>query len=201
MGMQDEYPYQLPVSLQVKLTEREWVETFAPESHKIVRGLYKELTQKRTKLVARIDKAFAAIDAESSNEDYRYFWKAAFHAKYNLDEQLRDVDIKLARQRRYLTIINDKPLPDGAINAELIQAAKEVLIESLFSQQFKQSGNKLQGLCPFMTEKTPSFFIYKNTNKCWCFGCQQGYGVIDCYMKLHDCNFKTAVLALTGGKR
>ena len=190
---------QLPESLQVNLSEREWVETFVPESHKIVKGLHRELTHKRTKLVAKIEKAFAAIDAESIDEEYRYFWKAAFHAKYKLDEQLRDVDVKLARQRRYLTIINNKPLPEGAINAELIQAAKDVPIESLFSQQFKQTGNKLRGLCPFVPEKTPSFFVYMDTNRCWCFGCQQGYGVLDTYMKLHDCNFNEAVLALTGG--
>ena len=198
--MQDEYSYQLPNELQIKLSEREWVEAFAPESHKIVKRLHKELIQKRARLVARIDKAFAAIDAESSNEDYRYFWKAVFHAKYKLDEELRDVDIKLARQRRYLTIINDKPLPEGAINAELIQAAKDVPIETLFSQQFKQTGNKMVGLCPFHEENTASFFVYKNTNRCYCFSCKAGYNTIDGYMRLHDCNFNEAVLALTGSE-
>lgn len=188
-----------PETLQVQRTEREDVENFAPESHEIVRRLYKELTQKRAKLVARINEAFAAIDAESTNEDFRYFWKAAFHAKYKLDEELADVDIKLARQRRYLRIIDDKPLPEGAINSELIQAAKEVPIESLFSQEFKQTGNKLVGICPFHEEKTPSFFIYKNTNRCYCFSCKAGYNTIDAYMRLHDCNFNEAVLTLTGG--
>jgi DNA primase len=191
---------QLPEALQVKLSEREWVETFAPESYEIVRRLHKKLTQKRAKLVARIDKAFAAIDAESTNEDYRYFWKAAFHAKYKLDEELRDVDIKIARQRRYLTIINDKPLPVGAINAELIQAAKDVPIESIFDQQFRQTGNKLVGICPFHEEKTASFFIYKDTNRCYCFSCKAGYNTIDSYMRLHDCNFNEAVLTLTGSE-
>jgi hypothetical protein len=189
---------QLPDELRVKRTERENVEDFAPESHEIVRGLYKEQTQKRTKLLAKIEKAFAAIDAESTDEDYRYFWKAVFHAKYKLDEELKDVDIKLARQRRYLTIINDKPLPEGAIDAELIQAAKDVPIESIFDQQFRQTGNKLVGICPFHEEKTASFFIYKDTNRCYCFSCKAGYNTIDGYMRLHDCNFNESVLALTG---
>jgi hypothetical protein len=189
---------QLPDELQVKLSEREWVETFAPESHKIVKRLHKELTQKRTKLVSKIDKAFAAIDAESPNEDYRYYWKAVFHVRHKLDEELRDVDIKLARQRRYLTIINDKPLPEGAINAEMIQAAKDVPIESIFDQQFRQTGNRLVGICPFHEEKTASFFIYKDTNRCYCFSCKAGYNTIDSYMRLRDCDFNEAVLELTG---
>ena len=189
---------QLPEALQVKLSEREWVEAFKPESHKIVRGLYKELTQKRAKLVARIDKAFAAIDAESVDEFFCYFWKAAFHARYKLDEELRGIDIRLARQRRYLRIIDNKPLPVGAVDAELIQTAKEVPIESIFDQQFKQSGNKLFGLCPFHAEKTSSFCLYRDTNRCYCFGCGAKGNVVDTYMKLNDCSFNEAVLALTG---
>jgi DNA primase len=189
---------QLPEEVQAKLSEREWVETFAPESHEIVRGLYKELTRKRAKLVARIDKAFATIDAESTNEDYRYYWRSAFHAKYKLDEQLKDVDTKLARQRRYLRIIDDKPLPEGAVDAVLIQAAKEVPIETIFNQEFRKTGNKLLGLCPFVEEKTPSFVLYLDTNRCYCFGCGAKGNVIDTYMKLYECSFNEAVLTLTG---
>jgi hypothetical protein len=178
-------------------SDRELLEIFEPESHKIVRGLHKELTQKRAKLVARIDKAFAAIDAESSNEDYRYYWKAVFHVRHKLDEQLKDVDIKLARQRRYLRIINGAS--EGEVNSATIQAAKEVPIESIFDQQFKQSGNKLFGLCPFHEEKTSSFCLYKDTNRCYCFGCGFKANVVDAYMRLRDCTFNEAVLALTGG--
>jgi hypothetical protein len=184
--------------LMIRRTDSEWIEIFAPESHTIVTDLYEELTQKRTNITARLDKEHTAIDAESDNEEYRYFWKAALNAKYKYDEQLRDLDTKLARLRRYIRIIKGAPLPKGAVTSDLIQAAKEAPIESLFSQKFKKSGNKLQGLCPFMTEKTPSFFIYKNTNRCWCFGCQQGGNTIDTYIKLHECTFNEAVLALTG---
>jgi DNA primase len=178
-------------------SDRELLEIFEPESHKIVRGLYKELTQKRARLVARIDKAFAVIDAESPNEDYRYYWKAVFHVRHKLDEQLKDVDIKLARQRRYLRIINGAS--EGEVNSATIQAAKEVPIESIFDQQFKQSGNKLFGLCPFHEEMTGSFCLYKDTNRCYCFGCGFKANVVDAYMRLHDCTFNEAVLALTGG--
>lgn len=189
----------LPEFLRLKRMEREDVKDFAPESQKIIEGLYKELTQKRAKLVSRIDKAFAAIDAESTNEVFRYFWKAAFHAKYKYDKQLRDIDTTLTRLRRYLRIINGTELPVGAITNDLIVAAKQVPIESIFSQQFKQTGNKLVGICPYHEEKTASFFIYKDTNRCYCFSCKAGYNTLDGYMRLHDCDFNEAVRALTGG--
>ncbi len=187
------------ISQLTTLSDKELIEIF-PEAKKIVPALIKEQTQRRAKLLARLNKEHTTIDAESDDEFYRWFWKQVLDIKNKYDEQLRDIETKLARQRRYLRIIEGKPLPKGAVTNDLIQAAKEVPIESLFSQTFNQTGNKLVGLCPFIEEKTPSFFIYKNTNRCWCFGCSQGYGVVDTYMKLNDCNFNEAVLALTGGR-
>lgn len=180
----------------VKLSEAEWLEAFAPESHDIVKQLYKELTLKRNKLVNEINKTHAAIEDESDNEDYRYYWKAVANIKHDYDEQLKDIDTKLAQQRRYLRIING--VADGEVNSVTIQAAKEVPIESIFDQQFRQSGNKLFGLCPFHQEKTGSFCLYKNTNRCYCFGCGAKFNVIDAYIKLNKCSFNDAVLALTG---
>lgn len=183
----------------VKLSEAEWLEAFAPESHDIVKQLYKELTVKRNKLVNEINKTHAAIEDESDNEDYRYYWKAVANIKHDYDEQLKDIDTKLARQRRYLRIING--VADGEVNSVTIQAAKEVPIESIFDQQFRQSGNKLFGLCPFHQEKTGSFCLYKNTNRCYCFGCGAKYNVIDAYIALHKCSFNEAILTLTGGEK
>lgn len=186
---------------ELKLSDIEWLQIFAPQSHEAVKDSHRILTKKRAEIENELDEACAAIDAESEDEDYRWFWRAALNAKYKYDERLRDIDSQLTRLRRYLRIINGAPIPKGAVTSDLIQAAKEVPIESLFSQEFRRSGNKLQGLCPFVEEKTPSFFVYKSTNRCWCFGCQQGYGVIDTYMKLNECNFNEAVLALTGSEK
>lgn len=51
-----------------------------------------------------------------------------------------------------------------------------------------------KAVCPFHNEKTGSFYLNKDTNTGYCFGqCGQIYDVISVYMKLHDCNFTTAV--------
>jgi len=42
-----------------------------------------------------------------------------------------------------------------------------------------------QALCPFHSEKTPSFTIFPKTNTFKCFGCGAGGSVIDFVMQMH----------------
>ena len=127
----------------------------------------------------------------------RYFWKSVHISP--LREERKLIEQKLTRLRRQLRVIKGKPIPIGAITNDMIQAAKEIPIETIFNQKFRQSGNKLFGLCPFHKEKTGSFCLYKNTNRCYCFGCGAKYNVIDAYIALHKCSFNEAILTLTGG--
>lgn len=165
-----------------------------PEGKKIIPSLIKELCKTKDDLLDRIIEQNATINRASDDDNYRYFWKSWYLTP--LRDDLKAVEQKLTRLRRQLRLIKGVPIPSGAINNDQIQAAKAVPIESIFSHTLRKTGNMLTGLCPFSAERTPSFFIYKNTNRCWCFGCQQGGNTIDTYMKLHDCDFKTAVLAL-----
>lgn len=87
-------------------------------------------------------------------------------------------------------------MPDFSI---LIQKAKQVPIASLLKIQLRHSGHgRLTCLCPFHTERTPSFTIYTKTNTFCCFGCDQKGDVITFYQKLYGVNFIEAVRALTG---
>ena len=42
----------------------------------------------------------------------------------------------------------------------------------------KRAGSNLKGLCPFHSEKSPSFTVYPNDNSFYCFGCGAGGDVI-----------------------
>ena len=53
-------------------------------------------------------------------------------------------------------------------------------IEQLVARytNLKRSGRNLSGLCPFHSEKTPSFVVYPENNSFYCFGCGAGGDIV-----------------------
>ena len=51
-------------------------------------------------------------------------------------------------------------------------------------------------LCPFHTEKTPSFVIYKDTQSYYCFGCQMGGDAINFVKNIERIDYTEAVKLL-----
>lgn len=76
-----------------------------------------------------------------------------------------------------------------------IESARKYPIEDLYSGNLRKVTNRLQGLCPFHEEKTPSFFIFPD-NHFHCFGCQEHGSAIDFLMKTRDMDFVSAVKEL-----
>jgi len=74
-----------------------------------------------------------------------------------------------------------------------LEEIKTIPIEKIYSGELKRTGGKLRGLCPFHSERTPSFFIYENTNTFYCFSCNSGGNVIDFYCKLYNMDFKESI--------
>ena len=62
--------------------------------------------------------------------------------------------------------------------------------------QLKRKGRLYGGLCPFHSEKTPSFYVYPDTQSFYCFGCQADGDVIDFTARLFGLNKKEAALKL-----
>ena len=61
-------------------------------------------------------------------------------------------------------------------------------IEDVVGQyvSLKRSGSNLFGLCPFHSEKTPSFTVYPESRSYYCFGCQNGGDAIYLVDQLKD---------------
>lgn len=57
----------------------------------------------------------------------------------------------------------------------------------------KRRGRNLVGLCPFHSEKTPSFNIYPENGSFYCFGCGIGGDVITFIMKIENLDYIDAV--------
>jgi hypothetical protein len=170
--------------------------TILPEAKQIVPALIKEINRKRREIVRLIGNELVAIKAESSNVIYRHFWR--LWLLLNEGEELQIIDGKLFRLNRLLRLIKGIPSVKSVIDYDLIEAARQVPINSIFGLMFKRSGINLVGYCPFHNERTPSFYIYVKQNKAHCFGCDITLDVIEAYKLLNDCDFKTAVHTLSG---
>ena len=57
----------------------------------------------------------------------------------------------------------------------------------------KKSGSNLFGLCPFHSEKTPSFSVSPDKQIYHCFGCGKGGGVISFVQQIEGLDFTEAV--------
>src|SRR5690349_1676160 len=57
----------------------------------------------------------------------------------------------------------------------------------------KGAGNAFKGLCPFHSEKTPSFSVHREKQLFHCFGCGEGGDVFAFVMKAEAVGFPEAV--------
>ena len=76
---------------------------------------------------------------------------------------------------------------------ELTDRNDIVEVVSSYVRLSKRSGANLFGLCPFHSEKTPSFSVSPDKQIYHCFGCGKGGGVINFIMEVENLSFPEAV--------
>ena len=71
-------------------------------------------------------------------------------------------------------------------------------IENVISQYvtLKRAGSNYSGLCPFHSEKTPSFVVFPGTQSFYCFGCGAGGDVINFTMRTENLDYVSAIKVL-----
>ncbi|MGH2730410.1 MAG: CHC2 zinc finger domain-containing protein, partial [Actinomycetota bacterium] len=83
------------------------------------------------------------------------------------------------------------------INTDDIDALREradiIDVISAYTQLKKAGGHTFKGLCPFHTEKTPSFTVDTNRGLYFCFGCQEGGNIYHFVQKTENLSFPEAV--------
>jgi len=178
-----------------RFTDKELLEIF-PEAKKVIPEKIAELEEKRKEIAEVIKKKLTIIKHKSASEN-QWFWREV--VKVWEGQELLKVDGYIAKLKRLLLIARGK-VPKGQLTEEEIQQALAVPIETILNQPLRKSGKAFVGLCPFHNEKHPSFYIYPETNSCWCYGCNQGGDVINFVRLLHGYSFKEAVQYLIGEK-
>lgn len=73
-----------------------------------------------------------------------------------------------------------------------------ISIEDLVGQyvQLKKVGRNFKGLCPFHSEKTPSFIVSPEKQLAYCFGCNKGGDVFKFIQEIEGISFQEAVSVL-----
>lgn len=81
------------------------------------------------------------------------------------------------------------------ISEKTIQQVRELDIETVLKPyvELKRKGSSLMGLCPFHSEKTPSFSVSPQKNLYNCFGCRRGGDGINFIMEKENLSFIEAV--------
>ncbi|MGH2753345.1 MAG: DNA primase [Actinomycetota bacterium] len=75
----------------------------------------------------------------------------------------------------------------------LRETANIVDVVSNYTQLKKAGGQRFKGLCPFHSEKTPSFTVDGSRNMFFCFGCQTGGDIYNFVERVENLPFPEAV--------
>ena len=90
-----------------------------------------------------------------------------------------------------------QPMPkvkSGHIDVTVLKEKADIIsiIES-YGIELKKAGRNFKAICPFHTEKTPSFVANPDRQTWHCFGaCNTGGDVLTFIQKIEGCDFKTA---------
>ena len=82
------------------------------------------------------------------------------------------------------------------ITREIVEEirARNDIVEFIGSYvNLKRAGSNFNGLCPYHSEKTPSFTVFPGTQSFYCFGCGAGGDVITFAMKSENLDYVSAV--------
>jgi DNA primase len=79
---------------------------------------------------------------------------------------------------------------------ETIKARVDIVDEISNVVTLQKSGKSLKGLCPFHNERSPSFYVFGETQTWHCFGCNEGGDVFSFVQKQQGFEFHDALLYL-----
>lgn len=169
------------------LSDIQWLEVF-PEARSVLVFKVKEWSDEKRRLIGIIKRALR----ESRSESVEKYSLIRIYAQAIIVPKINDANKHIARLRRQQAHFAPHPVAGRITDAD-IQRAREVPIASLLSTNLRSTGKTLTTNCPLHKDRTPSFVIYKESNTCWCFGCQQGGDSIAFTRLLHDFSFIEAV--------
>src|SRR3989344_2339814 len=184
---------------QLNYSDLDLIEIFKDGLTDIIPTKLVELKNTQAEKIVEIKKNILWIDKEIPEKD-RYFVK--IYTEQLLVIDLIDIERQISYFKRLKYLLENKDKKNNRyIRTRLdIEKALEYPLQDIVSQitPLRKYGNKLSARCPLHQEKTPSFYVYLDTNSWYCFGaCQKGGNVISFIEKYFNYSFVEAVKYLT----
>jgi len=172
-----------------KRSEAEWLEIF-PQAKEFIIWKIGEL---RREMKARAVETLAKVRVikEKSVKEKQWFW---FMVIERLDI---GVIVELSQEIRKLkTVLHPNLTRPKMFGKMAVERAGNTPIQSIVDFTLKKSGKAFVGRCPFHIDRTPSFYIYLDTNTYHCYGCLAHGDAIKFIMESCKIPFKKAVRLL-----
>ena len=87
-------------------------------------------------------------------------------------------------------------MDNRASTIDTIKAKIDVVEEIGLIVALQKSGKSFKGLCPFHNERTPSFYVFAESQTWHCFGCNEGGDVFTFVQKQQGLEFRDALMYL-----
>lgn len=172
-------------------TNQELLKIF-PEAKNIIPEKIKEWQEKCDEIKNEIREVLDKIEKTSKKDLWFYeIYIAKFYLPtlYKYERHILRLKMFLNSSEKRKQFINFKEKIEIAHNYPIYELARDKL-------DFRPSGKNFVALCPFHDERTPSFYLYTETNTFICFGCNEKGDVIKLCMHLYGLDFKEAVQML-----
>lgn len=174
-----------------RYSDKELLNIF-PQIMDVAHEKINELLKKKNAIVKYLKDKLRKIQNTTADDFSKWF--AREWLKVTIGKELLITSKAIKRFRRFIHITSNRPTPKGHITEDDIEQARHVPIQELLRDiQFRHTGKTLIGLCPLHKEKTPSFNVYLDSNRYYCYGCNAYGDSINLIQKLNNYNFLDAI--------
>jgi hypothetical protein len=180
---------------RLKFTDKELISLF-PEARVVIPKKieeWKEVLNMRIEVIKSFLKDIYRLETDDFS---KWFGERIIEAMYFPD--IKEINGHIGRLQRQLMLDNAEQGGRIAFWSEQVERARGRPIVEIANQSIllKMNGDKYSAQCPFHEDKTPSFYLYPETNTYHCFGCQAHGDVINLTMQLYGLSFKEAIRML-----
>ena len=184
--------YNRPDFVELQKTLREGTEdlTIDPTNTHMFHNKISEITLKKMSEEVHLERSYQSLF--SANEENKWWFELVItNSKKRIhlfSKEISRFTYYLNRSKGKVDISKNKP-----INLDVI---KQISPDTLLGKPARKDSKTLTFSCPLHSEKTPSFNWSRQKHLWHCFGCSAGGSIIDLYMLLNKCDFKTAIKEL-----